>query len=415
MPHSPAQILPLDNDLTLIHQCLPTPVVVVDVWIRAGAAIEPTEWAGMAHFLEHMIFKGTARIQPGEFDQVVENQGGVTNAATSHDYAHFYITTTIEHLPSALPYLAELLLQAAIPEVEFERERQVVLEEIRQADDNPDWWGFQRFVETIYPDHPYGRSVLGTAETLMMQSAEAMRCFHHSRYQPENMIVVVVGGIEQWACRDLVQRSFQEFSQPESYPEPTWNSGWLQSLSYQEFTLPYLEQARLMMGWVGPGVEDLQQACGLDLLTAVLAEGRSSQLVQELREERQMVQDIGGDFSLQKDSSLFTLTAWLEPEYVQAVEDLILNRLQALQTHLLSPQALQRAKRLLINDFIFGTETPGQLAGLYGYYGTIARPELALTYPHQIAALSAEDLMELAQKYLSTDYYAVTVLKPDST
>jgi len=140
----PGDIFKLANGLTVIHQHLPaTPVVVVDVWVKAGAIVEPNEWCGMAHFLEHMIFKGTKRLVPGAFDQVIERHGGLTNAATSHDYAHFFITTAAQYLDETLPPLADLLLSPAIPDIEFDRERDVVLEEIRSCYDNPDWLGFQ--------------------------------------------------------------------------------------------------------------------------------------------------------------------------------------------------------------------------------------------------------------------------------
>ena len=125
----PASVVRLDNGLTVIHQEInTTPVVVVDVWIKAGARCEPDAWTGMAHFLEHMVFKGTEQILPGMFDAAIENRGGLTNAATSHDYAHFYMTVAADDLEHALPYLASLLLHAAIPADEFVRERHVVIE-----------------------------------------------------------------------------------------------------------------------------------------------------------------------------------------------------------------------------------------------------------------------------------------------
>ena len=114
----------LENGLTVVHQQMPaTPVVVADVWINAGAAREPLEWMGMAHFLEHMVFKGTERLLPGMFDYAIEAQGGFSNAATSHDYAHFYMAVAAEALPTTLPHLADLVLHAAIPADEFVRER----------------------------------------------------------------------------------------------------------------------------------------------------------------------------------------------------------------------------------------------------------------------------------------------------
>lgn len=410
----PATIFRLDSGLTVIHQHLSaTPVVVADVWVRAGATREPQAWSGMAHFLEHMIFKGTAALPPGVFDKEIENRGGMTNAATSHDYAHYFLTTAAPYLEDTLPHLAELLLNAAIPEDEFARERDVVLEEIRQAYDDPDWLGCQALSESVYQHHPYGRSVLGTEPHLREQSPEAMRCFHRAHYQPENMTVVIVGGIAQEPALELVNRTFQQFSKRSECPQSeAVGKPLLAGIRRQELCFPRLEQARLLMAWTGPGVDQLGSAYGLDLLSVLLAEGRSSRLVRELREEQQLVQAISSNFSLQRESSLFTISAWLEPQELERVESLIRAHLDELQTKPVSQGELARAKRLLCNDYAFSTEAPNQLAGLYGYYNTIAEAQLAATYPQQIQSFEALDLQKLAEQYLCPYQYAVTVLKP---
>ena len=121
----------------------------------------------MAHFLEHAIFKGTDRLGPGYFDAAIEGCGGLTNAATSYDYAHFFITTASPYFSETLPLLSELLLHAAIPEDEFLREREVVFEEIRQSQDSPDDILFEVTLDTVYQHHPYRRPVLGTQESLL--------------------------------------------------------------------------------------------------------------------------------------------------------------------------------------------------------------------------------------------------------
>ncbi|NER98769.1 MAG: insulinase family protein [Symploca sp. SIO1B1] len=409
----PADIFRLSNGLTVIHQHLPaTPVVIADVWVRAGAIAEPGEWSGIAHFLEHMIFKGTPTLAPGEFDWLIESRGGATNAATSHDYAHFYITTAAQYLGETLPHLADLLLHAAIPDDEFVRERDVVLEEIRGSYDNPDWLGFQALNQSIYQHHSYGRPVLGTEEHLRSQSPQQMRHFHQHYYQPENMTVVIVGGIDQESTLNLVNSSFEQFAPAVDLPKvATTAEPPITLVRRQELCIPRLEQARLLMGWIGPGVEQLSDAYGLDLLSVLLADGRSSRLVRELREEEQLVYDISSSFSLQKDSSLFTINACLEPQYLEQVEELICAHLRQLQTTPISLRELQRCQRLLCNDYIFSTESASQLAGLYGYYNTIATAELAVSYPDKILNLKPLDLMHLTQQYLSPDHYAVTLLR----
>jgi zinc protease len=410
----PASQSQLANGLTVIHQFVPaSPAVVVDVWVRAGAIAEPKAWSGMAHFLEHMIFKGTDRLLPGQFDQVIENRGGLTNAATSHDYAHYFINTAAAHLPETLPCLAELLLNATIPDEEFGLEREVVLEEILQSQDDPDAMGFQALMETVYQLHPYGRPVLGDAETLLARSPQEMRCFHRSHYQPENMTVVVVGDVDQKTALNLVESSFSSFNSPTVCPRPQIVAEPpMLDIRRQELCLPRLEQARLMMAWTAPGIADLRSAYGLDLLSVLLAGGRTSRLVRELREERQLVQDIGSSFSLQHDSSLFTITAWLEPQHLAQVEAIIGDRLSELSARLIGESELNRYKRLLRNDYAFSTETASQIAGLYGYYSTIAQAHLATQYPSVIQSFQPEELRQLATQYLSPLRYAATILLP---
>ncbi|NEQ96029.1 MAG: insulinase family protein [Cyanothece sp. SIO2G6] len=389
------------------------PIVTVDVWVKAGAREEPGAWSGMAHFLEHMIFKGSDRIPPGYFDYIIENHGGTTNAATSHDYTHFFINVATPHLASALDCFAELLLRSAIPDDEFIRERDVVLEELNQSLDDPDWVGFQALMESVYPSHPYGRSVLGTEETLLGQNPEDMRQFHHHHYQPENMTIVVVGDVDWSETIDLVSQSFSHFCPP---PAPVPSNGMTHPIQLgccrQELGLGRLEQARLLMAWTAPGITHLRDAYGLDILSVAVAGGRTSQLVRELREEKQLVQAIGSDFSLQQDSSLFTISVWLEPEYLDEVEALICDRLHQFATTPMTEQELNRYQRLLCNDYTFSTETGSQLAGLYGYYNTIANAELALCYPHYIQSFGADELQTLANQYLAPESYAATILRP---
>ncbi len=407
-----ASVIRLPNGLTVIHQEMATPAAVVDVWVRAGARVEPAEWSGMAHFLEHMVFKGTQRLRPGEFDWAIESQGGMTNAATSHDYAHFYISVAAGALPQTLPYLADLLLGAAIPADEFSRERQVVLEEIRQAYDDPDWVGYQAMCELLYGQHAYGRPVLGTPDVLKARSPEDMRRFHQAYYQPENMTVAIAGGISQKQALDLVQQSFHHFPEPLSCPPSLTASLAPQTHQHQTLHLPYLEQSRLMMAWLGPGVDQQATASGLDVLSVLLGGGRTARLVQELREERQLVQAVDSSFALQQECSVLSLSMWLESDQIAAVEEIVSDRLTELTEQPIEPLELARAQRLLLNDYAFSTETPSQIAGLYGYYATIAQPELATAYPQHVQATTPDQLQQIARQYLSPERYTAVVLQP---
>jgi predicted Zn-dependent peptidase len=409
-----AKTFQLNNGLTIIHQHLPaTPVVVTDIWVKAGAIAEPVEWSGMAHFLEHMIFKGSPNVMVGEFDWLIENTGGVANAATSYDYAHFYLTTAAPHLEQTLPCLADILLRANIPEEEFIREREVVLEELYSSHDDPDFLGFQALCQNTYQCHPYRRSILGDKELLLEHTPNQMRCFHRTHYQPENMTVVIVGGIEQEKALELVHENFSEFSvRSECPPVVVEAEPPAIAIRRQELHLPRIEQARLLMAWICPGSEHLEEAIALDLIALILAGGRSSGLVRELREERQLVMDIDCHLSLQKDSSMFSINAWLTSESLEIVEQIISDRLNKLQNQLIPEVEILRAKRQLINDYIFSTETPNQLASIYGFYNIVATASQSAMYPQIISQLDAEELRAIARRYLSPERYAVTILKP---
>ena len=410
----PATTFTLDQGLTLIHQYIAaTPVVVSDIWVKAGSIAEPKQWNGMAHFLEHMIFKGSKRIPPGWFDQAIGNQGGMTNAATSYDYAHFYLTMGNYSFKDTFPYLAEILLQAQIPDNEFIKERTVVLEEIRGSYDDPDWICFQNLCENIYQKHPYGRSILGKETDLLKYTPNQMRCFHQTFYQPENMTVVMVGSIKEKEALNLIEKyvSNQFLVRSESPPSIVEVEPPLKGIRRHETCIASLEHSRLTIGWMCPGVENLEDGFGLDLLSSILAGSYTCELVQQLREEEHLVLDICSHFSLQQDSSLLTVSAWVETEDLEEVEAKICRHIRKLQNQPISELKLARFKRMLCNEYTFSTETPGQLAGLYGYYSTIAIAEVSVMYPYYIKKIKPYDLQRLAQEYLCADNYAITILR----
>jgi zinc protease len=411
--HCDLKMIAFSNGLTLVHQHIPSSsVVVADVWINAGVTTEPKSWSGISHFLEHMIFKGTKNILPGDFDYVVESTGGLANAATSYDYTHFFLTTASQYLPHTLPYLAEILLQAEIPYEEFYIERDVVLEEIRSSYDDYDWMIHQSIANNIYQRHPYGRSVLGEESLLLQNTPNQMRCYHKTYYQPENMTVVLVGDIDQDTSISLVENCFQNFSVRSECPIVSFDSEPpIINLRRQELFLPRLEQPRLVMGWMGPGIENLEGAIALDMLSIILTGGRTSRLVRKLREEEHLLLDISCDFSLQKHSSLFTIYAYLSGENLEQIETIIRENIYKLQKEPITAHELKTCQRHLCHDYIFSTETPEQLAGLYGYYQILQKADLALQYPYIVQQLTVEKLQSYASQYLSPEYYAVCQVK----
>ena len=240
-----------------------------------------------------------------------------------------------------------------------------------------------------------------------------MRCFHRTHYQPENMTVIVVGGIKQEPALDLVNENFSNFSVRSECP-PTLVEAELpvSGIKRQELYLPRIEQARILMAWICPGSESLEVAIALDLIALILMGGRSSGLFRELREERQLVMDLDCNLSLQKDSSLFSINVWLDSENLIMVENIICDRLNQFHHHTVAAVEIERAKRQLINDYIFSSETPSQLANIYGFYDIVATAADSARYPQIISQLTLPQLQEISRRYLSLESYAITVLKP---
>ncbi|NJO71652.1 MAG: insulinase family protein, partial [Oscillatoriales cyanobacterium RM1_1_9] len=200
----------LPNGLTILAEQLPVEAVNLSVWIGTGSAAEPDQINGMAHFLEHMVFKGTPRLAAGEFEQRIEEQGAVTNAATSQDYTQYYITTAPQDFAYLAPLQLDVVFNPSIPADAFERERLVVLEEIRRSEDNPGRRSFRQAMETAFESLPYRRPVLGPVSVIEQVTAEQMRAFHGQYYQPQSATVSVVGNLPVEQLIETVANSIEE-------------------------------------------------------------------------------------------------------------------------------------------------------------------------------------------------------------
>ncbi len=188
-------IVNLANGLTIIAEQMPVDAVNLNVWLNVGSALESNEINGMAHFLEHMVFKGTPTLKNGEFEQRIEQRGAVTNAATSQEYTHFYITSAPDDFADLVPLQLDVIFNPIIEDGAFGREKLVVLEEIRRSHDNPNRRTFYRAMKTCFNTLPYRRPVLGPAEVIEGLTSQQMREFHGSCYQPNSVTAVAVGNL----------------------------------------------------------------------------------------------------------------------------------------------------------------------------------------------------------------------------
>jgi zinc protease len=410
----------LPNGLTIIAEQMPVEAVNLNIYLNVGSFLETDPINGMAHFLEHMVFKGTSRLAAGEFERLVEERGAVTNAATSQDYTHYYITTAPKDFAALAPLQIDVVTNPRIPDDDFAREKLVVLEEIRRSHDSSSRRIYQQAIEVAFAKLPYRRPVLGPEAVIEGVTPQQMRYFHATHYQPPAMTAVAIGNLPVDELINIVADGFAsqsgsipavEFvgkkSQPT--PEPAFTR-----IVRQEHIDPSLKQARLIMVWRVPGLVDLSETYPLDILAAILGSGRTSRLVKELREERQLVNNISVSNMSNRIQGIFYLSAQLPSEHLSQVEQIITQHIFQLQTTLVTDAEIARIRRQVANRYIFGTETPSDRADLYGYYQSVVGDITpALNYPHQIQSLDATTIQLAARHYLSPSAYGVITVKPE--
>ena len=198
-----------NGQTVIIKEVKDNPIVIIDTFIKTGSVNENDKNNGVAHFLEHLFFKGTTKHKRGEFEKAIESKGGIFNAATSRDYTHYYIKIDSKHIDDALSYHSDMLLNIAIPENELEMERKVVLEEITRSMDNPENKVFDNFLNIIFNGNSYSRKILGTNEIISSISRDEILAFHNHWYKPSNMVTVVVGDVEAEKILPKIAKNFK--------------------------------------------------------------------------------------------------------------------------------------------------------------------------------------------------------------
>ena len=359
------------------------PVTCLDFWCRAGSAAETPAESGLAHFLEHMVFKGSDRLGAGEFDLRVEALGGSSNAATGFDDVHYHVLVPPSAAAEAIDLLLDLVLAPRLDGQDFAMERQVVLEELAQSEDQPEEVAFQQLLSRACPGHAYGQPILGRRQALEGHQAGAMAAFHQRLYRADNCCLAVAGPLGNGAILDHLENSalasLASSDQPlatdaaPSSPRGRSQAGVRSGAPPLQLhpgsdtvALPRLEAARLLMAWQVPASGDLEAVIGCDLLTTLLAEGRRSRLVARLREQLRLVESIDLDLNGLEAGSLVLLEAVCESEHLPAVEAEIKRVLQELIAAPPPLAEVERAQRLVGNGYRFGLEAAGSVAGLLG-------------------------------------------------
>jgi zinc protease len=411
----------LPNGLTVIAEQMPVEAVNLNVWLNVGSVVESDEINGMAHFLEHMVFKGTPRLESGEFERFIEERGALTNAATSQEYTHYYITTAPKDFAELASLQLDVVLNPSIPNDAFERERLVVLEEIRRSDDNPRRRTFYKAMETCFSSLPYRRPVLGPTSVIEQLTPQQMRDFHARWYQPRSMTAVVVGNLPTDRLIDIVTEGFEQThsslssnssSQGQSVNRLIAESPFDEIVRH-DYVDESIQQARLIMAWRVPGLIDLSETYALDVLAVILGQGKVSRLFRDLREDRGLVTQIGASNMSQGVQGVFYISAQLPSENLPEVEAAIAEHVRKIQTESITEEELARIRTQVANRFIFSNERPSDRANLYGYYySQLQDLKPALNYPAYIQSLEASDIQNAAVRYLCTDAYGTVVARP---
>lgn len=410
------------NGLTIIAEQMSVEAINLNLWLKVGSALESNDINGMAHFLEHMVFKGTPRLKSGEFEQLVEERGALTNAATSQEYTHYYITCAPQDFIDLAPLQLDVVFNPNIADEAFERERLVVLEEIRRSNDKPHHRTFYRAMMTCFEVLPYRRRVLGPASVIESLISQQMRDFHETWYQPESVTAVTVGNLPVEALIDVVAENFnqtygtssvktknaQEKKAVKFLPEVPFTE-----IVRREFDDSSLQQSRLIMMWRVPGLIELDKVYPLDILAVILGQGKVSRLFRDLRENKKLVSRISVNNMTQRIQGVFYISAQLLSKNVLEVERIIIEQITNIRKTSVTETELNRVRIQVANRFVFSNESPSNRANLYGYYySQLQDLEPALTYPSRIQSLSLEDIQQAALDYLSPDAYGITVVRP---
>lgn len=326
--------------------------VSVGVWLRRGSRHEPSDQAGIAHFVEHMLFKGTESRTAEDIAQQVDSIGGQLDAFTSKEYAGYYIKVLDEHLPRAVNLLADLVSRPTFAPDELEREKKVVLEEIKMVEDTPDDLVHELFAERFWNGHPLGRPILGTPESVSALDQATLQRYFRDAYVAANFVVVAVGNLDHERLRAMVEHEFAHVplagaaidDQPPNV------------VSSVEIRRKVLEQTHVCLGSVGLRQTDPSRHAGY-VLNTVLGGSMSSRLFQNVREKRGLAYAVFSGMSAYQDTGSLSVYAGCANDAVRELIDVVVAEMRRLTDEPLRDDELRRAKDHLKGSLMLGLES----------------------------------------------------------
>jgi len=381
--------------------------VAMGVWIKSGSRCEPTEINGISHFVEHMLFKGTGSRTALQIAREMDSIGGNLDAFTGKETICFNVKALREHVPIALDVLADLVLNPVFAAKDIERERGVILEEIKIDEDNPDVLVHELFVQNFWKDHPLGKPILGTAETISGLDQKSLFAYHSDRFRGGNMVFSAAGDVHHDQFLAAVTEQFSALPAGQTLHEPPAPEASAPILLRNKKSL---EQVQICLGVPAPPITNDNRYIAL-ILNTVLGGGMSSRLFQKIREEHGMAYSIYSDLTPYRDTGALCVYAGTSTDKMLDVVDLILAEFAQLKQVLLPAEELKRAKDQLKGNILMGLESSGsRMANLARQEMYFQRFFSAAEVIDGLNAVQAEDVQALAKDLFDPDRIAVTLL-----
>jgi predicted Zn-dependent peptidase len=354
------QKLILDNGATLlIDEMQDVRSLALGVFVGAGSGAERPSKQGISHFLEHVLFKRTKRRSTVQIARAIDRLGGDVDAFTTKEYTGFYAHTLDTRFEEALDLLADIVLAPAFEGVDIEVERGVILEEIGEANDNPDDLVHEIFVRSFWRSHPLGAPILGTADTVRSIGLEDLYRYYWSKYSPANMIVSVAGHVRADRCAEAVERIFRRRRTASARTTRRRPSSGSRPRGHQHLQLKSrrgLEQAHVCLGVEGPG-QASERRFAANLLDIVLGGGMSSRLFQEVREKRGLAYSVASSLNSYRLGGYETIYSACAPKNLGRVIEVTLRELKKLKRDGVRPGELAWAKQNLKGNLVLALES----------------------------------------------------------
>lgn len=410
---SQAQMYKLDNGQTVVVQEVKNnPIVTIDTWIKTGSIDEEDSNNGVAHFLEHLFFKGTKTHEPGEFDKILETKGAITNAATSKDFTHYYITIPSKDFDLAMDLHGDMILHPLIPRKEMEKERKVVLEEISKDLNSPTKIMQDNLNSMLYTTHPYKRKVIGRSDVIETITRDQVLSFYNKNYSPSNMVTVIIGDVDANHAIEKTKEAFNAEYKKQTKTIYTKEA----PLTKQQKKVEYLdtESGYMVIGFRGTPIDD-KDSYALDVLATILGDGRSSVLNQVLKEKKRIAFSVDAGNSTFRDDGIFYISANYEPTKCKIVQDTIFNEIEKIQKNGVTDDQLKLAKNIIERSTYYSRESITNIATEIGYTMALTNDiKFYDTYLDNIKNVSKEDVKKVAEKYLGINRSAVSIVLPKS-